>query len=246
MILSDVLGDPLDIIACGPTVPDMSTRKDCIEIISKLNADLDLPVNVMKYLNTQDHSNETLNFSHVSNVIIGNNTVAVDGASSMAQELGYEVIIYNKCLSGEARDVGKLIARLGSDKIPQKSGKSMCILGAGETTVSVHGNGRGGRNQELALSAAIEMDKLSCKRSCLLLSAGTDGQDGPTPAAGAYAFPNLVTMAIAQGLDPMPFLDNNDSFSFYSLFENGKYFVRTGLTGTNVMDLLVLLISENN
>jgi glycerate-2-kinase len=242
----------MDIIACGPTVPDMSTKKDCLEIIEKLKAGLDLPVNVIKYLNSKDDIKETLNFSHVNNIIIGNNTVAVDGASSMACELGYDVTIHNTSVSGEARDVGKMYARLGissvettkpSNNIKDESKKALCILGAGETTVSVHGNGRGGRNQELALAAAIEMNKSCPERNRLLLSAGTDGQDGPTPAAGAYAFPTLVTMATTQNLDAMNYLKNNDSFSFYSRFENGKYLVNTGLTGTNVMDLQVLLLS---
>jgi glycerate kinase len=244
----------MDIIACGPTVPDTSTKRDCLEIVEKLNAGHDLPLNVMEYLNSKDNPREILNFSHVNNIIIGNNTVAVDGASSMAHELGYDVIIYNTYVSGEARDVGKLYARLGISSVEttnlpiaikdlEKSRKAVCILGAGETTVSVHGNGRGGRNQELALAAAIEMNKFPSERNRLLLSAGTDGQDGPTPAAGAYAFPNLVTMATAQSLDAITYLENNDSFSFYSGLENGKYLVNTGLTGTNVMDLQVLLLS---
>lgn len=232
----------------------MSTKRDCLEIVEKLNATHDLPVKVIEYLNSEDYARETLNFSHVDNIIIGNNVAAVNGASSMAHELGYDVIIHDTRLSGEASEVGKLYARLGisSENCTKLSGgvkdldnskKPVCILGAGETTVSVRGDGRGGRNQELALAAAIEMSKTPpSERNCLLLSAGTDGQDGPTPAAGAYAFPNLVTMATSQGLDAMSFLNNNDSFSFYNRFESGKYLVNTGLTGTNVMDLQVLLL----
>ncbi|XP_028403959.1 glycerate kinase-like isoform X2 [Dendronephthya gigantea] len=255
LILSDVLGDPMDIIACGPTVPDTSTKRDCLEIVDRLNARLDLPVNVIKYLSSEFDLRNTveLDFSHVNNIIIGNNTVAVDGASWMAKKLGYDVIIHDISVSGESRDVGEFYARLiscegekqlsGGIKEIGASEKALCILGAGETTVSVHGNGRGGRNQELALAAAIEMNKFSMKRNYLLLSAGTDGQDGPTSAAGAYAFPNMITMATAQGLNAMMYLKNNDSFSFYTQFENGEYLVNTGLTGTNVMDLHVLLSS---
>ena len=245
----------MDIIACGPTVPDMSTKRDCLEIIKKLKVGHDLPVSVIKYINSKENAKESLNFFHVNNIIIGNNRAAVDGASLMAHELGYDVIIHSTSVNGEARDVGKLYAKLGISPtetteqsveikdLVDKSKKSVCILGAGETTVSVHGNGRGGRNQELALAAAIEMNKSQSEGNRLLLSAGTDGQDGPTPAAGAYAFPKLITMAAAQGLDGMAYLENNDSFSFYSQFENGKYLVNTGLTGTNVMDLQVLLLS---
>ena len=247
----------MDIIACGPTVPDTSTRKDCLEIVDRLNARHDLPVNVIKYLSSECDLRNTVepDFSHVNNIIIGNNTVAVNGACWMAKKLGYDIIIHNTSVSGESRDVGEFYARLlfSEEKRQLSEGikglsaseseKAVCILGAGETIVSVHGNGRGGRNQELALAAAIEMSKLSSKRNHLLLSAGTDGQDGPTPAAGAYAFPNMITMATTQGLNAMAYLKNNDSFSFYSKFENGKYLVNTGLTGTNVMDLHVLLLS---
>lgn len=240
----------MDIIACGPTVLDMSTKKDCLEIVEKLNARDNLPRNVLKYLNSSSTSNKNLDFSHVNNIIVGNNIMAVDGATLMARELGYVAIIHSTHVSGAARDVGKLYAELAvSSKERARyfqdfdSNKRVCILGAGETTVVVRGSGQGGRNQELALAAAIEMNELRCERHCILLSAGTDGEDGPTQAAGAYAFPTLVTSAATQGLDAKTYLERNDSFSFYSRFENGRYLVNTGLTGTNVMDLQVLLLS---
>lgn len=263
LILSDVLGDPLDIIACGPTVPDMSTRSDCLHVIEKLNAFHDIPTNVIKYLSTaREVLRKPADFSHVQNIVVGNNKVAIDEAASMAEKMGYTTFIHSINVSGEARDVGQFYANLGApsngninpeytsreleNTIKQCSvqNKPVCILGAGETTVSVKGSGQGGRNQELALAAAVEMSKTITKRNILLLSAGTDGQDGPTPAAGAYAFPHLVTMATSQHLDPLLFLNNNDSFTFYNQLHNGQFLLKTGLTGTNVMDLQIWLSSS--
>lgn len=204
----------------------------------------------MNYLNCDEQvETSSVGFNHVYNVIVGNNVNAIEGASLAAQELGYKVEVYNTTVRGEAREVGKLYAKLahmnsscGDDEKQNK--KSLCIISSGETTVFVHGSGRGGRNQELALAAAIEMDKLpKFKRNALLLSAGTDGQDGPTPAAGAYAFQNLITNATEDGLDPLTHLNYNDTFTFYNGFKGGEYLVKTGLTGTNVMDLHILLFS---
>ena len=131
--------------------------------------------------------------------------------------------------------------------------KPVCVIAAGETTVNVRGKGRGGRNQQLALSAAIEMDRLVSLGSLTddnqkegvfqLLSAGTDGQDGPTPVAGAMADPHLMSRAFEQSLNPQQYLQENDTFSFFSRIDQGRNLVNTGLTGTNVMDLQVMLIN---
>lgn len=262
LILSDVLGDPLDIIACGPTVPDMSTKSDCLQVIEKLGAYHDIPSNILKHLDVaRDVPKETTKYSHVQNVVIGNNKIAVDAGVCMAEKLGYHVVIHSTNVCGEARDVGRFYASLGApfneannsteelsdiaSKLRSVTNKPFCILGAGETTVSVKGSGQGGRNQELALAAALEMSKhQSTERNVLLLSAGTDGQDGPTPAAGACAFPQLVSMAASQGVNALEFLNNNDSFTFYNELDKGQYLVKTGLTGTNVMDLQILLSSS--
>lgn len=128
--------------------------------------------------------------------------------------------------------------------------KPVCIIGAGETTVTLKGKGIGGRNQEMALALAIDVNEkleqfcnVENKGGLVLLSAGTDGQDGPNPAAGAMADPYQVTEAREDGLDAKQFLEDNDSFSFYSKFKNGRDLVVTGLTGTNVMDVQILLVS---
>ena len=281
LILSDVIGDPLDIIASGPTVPDPSTPDDCLEIFKKLNAEKRIPEAVIQYLQQTERKAENQGnvkldeFPHVQNVIVGSNRFAVDAAVKRAKDLGYAPIILSTTLSGEAREVGKMFSDVShlawngclsktspsSDIIltsnivneilsAGKERKPLCVIGAGETTVTLKGKGTGGRNQEMALALAVDVNKnierYSIKESqggLVLLSAGTDGQDGPTPAAGAIADAYQVTEAIKEGLNPEEFLENNDSYSFYSKFKNGRDHVMTGLTGTNVMDIQVLLVS---
>lgn len=281
LILSDVIGDPLDIIASGPTVLDSSTPSDCLEIFKKLNAEKKIPDAVIEYLQQAERKAENHNsvildeFPHVQNVIVGSNRFAVDAAVTRAKGLGYAPIVLSTTLSGEAREVGKMFSDVGhlawngclsktspssesvlTSKIvneilsAQKDKKPICVIGAGETTVTLKGKGTGGRNQEMALALAIDVnqniERYSTKENqggLVLLSAGTDGQDGPTPAAGAIADAHQVTEARKEGLNPEEFLENNDSYSFYSKFQNGRDHVITGLTGTNVMDIQVLLVS---
>lgn len=276
LILSDVIGDPLDIIASGPTVPDPSTPADCLEIFKRLNAQKKIPDPVIQYLQqAQQRTGNHDEFPHVQNVIVGSNQFAVDAAVKRAEGLGYAPIVLSTTLSGEAREVGKMFADVGylawdaclmkrspsSESVltsnivnqilsARKSKKPLCIIGAGETTVTIRGKGKGGRNQEMALALALDVDKNIDRYSSngnqgglVLLSAGTDGQDGPTPAAGAIADPYQVNEATKEGLEPEEFLENNDSYSFYSKFQNGRDHVMTGLTGTNVMDIQVLLVS---
>ncbi|KAL9973243.1 hypothetical protein ACROYT_G019670 [Oculina patagonica] len=278
LILSDVIGDPLDIIASGPTVPDPSTPADCLEIFRKLNAEKKIPDPVIQYLQQaqQKAGNQDSEFSHVQNVIVGSNRFAVDAAVKRAEGLGYAPMVLSTTLSGEAREVGRMFSDVGnlawnaclsktspsSESVltsnivneilsARKDKKPVCVIGAGETTVTLRGKGRGGRNQEMALALAIDVNQNIEQYSSngnqggglVLLSAGTDGQDGPTPAAGAIADPFQVKEAKKEGLDPEEFLGNNDSYSFYSKFQNGRDHVMTGLTGTNVMDVQVLLVS---
>ena len=280
LILSDVIGDPLDIIASGPTVPDPSTPADCLEIFKKLNAEKKIPDAVIQYLQQAERKAEHQNikldeFPHVQNVIVGSNRFAVDAAVNRAEDLGYAPIVLSTTLSGEAREVGKMFSDVGhlawngclSKTTPssesvltshivneilsaRKNKRPLCVIGAGETTVTLKGKGTGGRNQEMALALAIDVNQnidqystMGNQGGLVLLSAGTDGQDGPTPAAGAIADAHQVTEAREEGLNPVEFLENNDSYSFYSKFKNGRDHVMTGLTGTNVMDIQVLLVS---
>lgn len=283
LILSDVIGDPLDIIASGPTVPNLSTPADCLEIFRKLNAEKKVPDAVIQYLQQAEQNRQSGGFvdpdefPHVQNVIVGSNRFAVDAARKRAESLGYAPIVVSTTLSGEARDVGYMYSDLAylawngtlselsdvskdvlTDDIFNKivsarhAKKPVCIIGAGETTVTLRGKGTGGRSQEMALALAIDVDhnieqfptdKSKNQGGLVLLSAGTDGQDGPTPAAGAIVDPYQVADARNEGLDPKEFLRNNDSYTFYSKFKNGRDHVITGLTGTNVMDIQVLLVS---
>lgn len=284
LILSDVINDPLDIIASGPTVPDPSSPTDCLEVIKKLNAEKKIPDAVIRYLQKEERERNNVTnlkvdeFPHVQNVIVGSNRFAVDAALRRAEGLGYTPVMLSTTLSGEASDVGHMFSDLAyiawngrpsklspvseavlTDNVINQlisargNKKPVCIIGAGETTVTLKGNGRGGRNQEMVLALAIDVnqnieqfssnsDKIS-EGGLVLLSAGTDGQDGPTPAAGAIADPHQFSEALNDGLNPNEFLKNNDSYTFYSKFKNGRDHVITGLTGTNVMDIQVLLVS---
>lgn len=276
LILSDIIGDPLDMIASGPTVLDSSTPTDCLSIIAKLNAEHKVPPVVMQYLkdNEKNASKKDENsFSHVKNVLVGTNRIAVKAAANEAKALGYSPIVASTKLDGVAREVGVGFAnlasvaltgeRLDSDIPPggvelmndnlvneiHSVQKPLCVVGAGETTVNIKGTGIGGRNQEMALSCALRMHNSTLnspnkKKDIVFLSAGTDGQDGPCPAAGALAEPSQVSEAIADGLDPQGSIENNDSFTFYSGFKNGRDHIVTGLTGTNVMDIQVLLVDS--
>ena len=284
LILSDVIGDPLDIIASGPTVPDPSTPADCLEIFKKLNAEKKIPDPVMQYLQKAEQNRkkyghiELEEFPHVQNVIVGSNRFAVDASVKKAEGLGYAPVVISTTLSGEAREVGHMFSDLAylawnghlaklspvseallTDDIVNKitsarnNKKPVCIIGAGETTVTLKGKGKGGRSQEVALALAVNINQnieqfssesnKSSDSGLVLLSAGTDGQDGPTPAAGAIADPHQVREALDDGLNPEEFLANNDSYTFYSKFKNGRDHVITGLTGTNVMDIQLLLVS---
>ncbi|EDO37891.1 predicted protein, partial [Nematostella vectensis] len=275
LILSDVIGDPLDIIASGPTVPDQSNPRDCLEIFRKLKAEEKVPKSVMQYLQgmadqPKPESQNNREFANVHNVLVGTNRIAVKAAAAEAANLGYTPIIASTTLEGEAGEVGKSFANLASialtgNPIPGNSPvadkdltsenvinqikgaqKPLCVIGAGETTVTIKGTGKGGRNQEMVLSSALLMQQaqqiFSKEDGVVFLSAGTDGQDGPTPAAGALATPSQVNEATKHGLSAQEFIDNNDSYTFYSNFLNGRDHVVTGLTGTNVMDIQVLLV----
>lgn len=212
-------------------------------------------------------------FSHVHNFIIGNNQTALDAAAQRATIFNFHPIIITKELQGTANCVGKILIStvaaglqqnmevfnqncdklhlqpdsknklLDGLKDVQNQERKLCLLFGGETTVEVTGTGIGGRNQELALAAAIELHVKKPTKYIVLLSAGTDGIDGPTPAAGAIATASLVDSAKDEGLDPASFLKNNDSYTFYSQVNNGKWLVQTGHTGTNVMDIIIILIS---
>jgi glycerate 2-kinase len=179
-------------------------------------------------------------FQKVYNLVVGNNFLAIKAARKAAQDLGYRPVILSSLVEGETREVAKVHAAIAKEVL--LSGNPVlppaCILSGGETTVTLKGKGKGGRNQEFALAAALEV---AGWEEILMMSAGTDGTDGPTDAAGAFADGKTVSRGKTMGLDPWSFLEKNDSYSFFQKL--GDLLI-TGPTGTNVMDLRIMLVRK--
>jgi glycerate 2-kinase len=174
----------------------------------------------------------------VQNVIVGSNRLAVDAAAQQARALGYHTLVLSTFIEGETRDVARVHAAIAKEICA--TGRPVkppaCVISGGETTVTIRGNGQGGRNQEFALAAALDIAGL---KDVVVLSAGTDGTDGPTDAAGAIANGSTIARAEAKGADAAAYLANNDSYHF---FENLGDLIKTGPTGTNVADVRILLL----
>lgn len=251
-ILSDVIGDPLDVIASGPTAPDSSTFGDACSVIEKYVSRKALPASVVAHLQRGRTAQEpeTIKpnapcFATTQNVIIGSNRLALEAAKRYAAQLGYSTWIINDALQGEARDVARSIAQSVRKELSEmKTGEQRCLLYGGETTVTVRGNGKGGRNQEFALAFALAIEGL---QGVSLLSAGTDGSDGPTDAAGAMVDGATAAQARSLGIDVQSHFDNNDSYNFFQRFDaasNGHSHLKIGPTGTNVMDVQIVLLEK--
>ncbi len=245
LILSDVVGDPLDFIASGPTVPDTTTFHDAIEILRHHGLWKKVPESVRKVLTDGERGaiSETPKpgdkvFKKVHNVVIGNNLTASQAAESSLKKAGLTSLLLTSTLEGEARDVGTVLASVAKEVVlsghPVR--KPAGIVAGGETTVTVLGKGKGGRNQEIALSAALKIDGFD---GVVVGSVSTDGVDGPTDAAGAIADGRTLLRAHDSGLDPREFLANNNS---YVLFSKLGDLVFTGPTGTNVCDVAVVVV----
>ncbi|XP_046749809.1 glycerate kinase isoform X2 [Diprion similis] len=351
LILSDIVGDPIAEIASGPTVYSPKSPEEVISILKKYELFDDLNWNIKAVLTSKDVDdkfllNENDEFKHVKNIIIGNNSIAVEAAKSAALKKGFSPILLRSDLEGNVSDISSAYVRVANlmcmvlDKsldretfvdvikkdpilalpaekvdeiyniIEEATGKGIMLIGGGEPTVIVQGNGVGGRNQELALRFALdwlenikESPRLS-KYDVIMLSAGTDGQDGPTDAAGAFGYPAIgpivhdlhnklraqLHQAMVQRMDepkaetrsvarkkmmdhsstkhtkqertnrecdalalklralekliPENVIKDNDSYNFYSNFKKGKDLLKTGLTGTNVMDLHIICITK--
>ena len=243
LILSDVIGDPLDAIASGPTAPDPTTFKDAITIIDKYRIRAEMPVRIIEILEegAKGKRQETLKesdtiFSLTSNLIIGNNTLALQTAKEKAESYGYVTRIVTSSLSGDVTDAAEFIFGEILKHKNKDSGTKTCLLFGGEPTVKISGEGLGGRNQHLALLMAEKLRELP---RITFLSGGTDGTDGPTDAAGAVIDSDTWQRAKALGLDVEQHITNCDSYNFFRR-EGGL--IVTGPTQTNVMDLLVTLI----
>jgi glycerate 2-kinase len=245
-ILSDVIGDKLDVIASGPTAPDRTTYGDALGVIKRYGLMREIPQSILQVLSlgaageiAETPKEGSPFFSRVENTIIGSNKSALKAAGKKGREMGYEPVILSSDIQGEARVVGRWLA--GKALETQKAlgpFRKVCLLSGGETTVTVKGNGKGGRNMELALAFALEA---AHSTGINLLSAGTDGTDGPTDAAGALADGQTIAKAQAMGLEAEAFLTNNDSYHFFAL---NKDLLITGPTHTNVMDLQIILLES--
>lgn len=249
LILSDVIGDDLDIIASGATAADRGTFSDCMNILTRYKLLEEAPGAVVAHLQAGCNGQvpetvklESGTFERVSNHIVGSISEALAAAEAKAKALGFNTLILSSTVQGEAREIAKVLS-----SIAREVGQSdrpvcapACLLCGGETTVTLHGSGKGGRNMELALAAGIELDGLS---DTLLLSAGTDGTDGPTDAAGAFASGNTLKRGVAQSISAHHHLVENNSYPFFKLLDD---LLITGPTRTNVMDLQVLLIDTQS
>jgi len=246
LMLSDVVGDPMDIIASGPTVPDESTFEDAYAIIQKYTLEEKIPNIVCGFLRSgkmgeieETPKNGNKIFDNTQNVIVGSNKIALDAAEKRAKDLGYNTIVLSSLVEGESRDVAKFFAAIAKEvsRTGTPVSKPACIIAGGETTVTIRGKGKGGRNQEFALSAAMEIE--GCE-GVVILSAGTDGTDGPTDATGAIVDFNTCKAAREKfRLNPDEFLNKNDSYNFFK--KTGEHII-TGPTMTNVMDIMISLI----
>jgi hydroxypyruvate reductase len=241
LAVSDVVGDDMSVIASGPTVPDTSTYEEALQVLYRHGLWHDVPAPVRDHLaaGARGRRPETPGpddpcFDAGRTVLVGRNATALAAARAAAEERGYRVRTVTSDVEGEARTVGR---RHVETMLATPVDEPTCWLWGGEPTVTVTGDGTGGRNQEVALGAALALEGAS--QNAILLSGGTDGIDGPTDAAGAWALPDTAARARAAGCDPEQHLDTNNA---YPLFDALDQLIRTGPTHTNVMDVHVGLV----
>jgi hydroxypyruvate reductase len=237
LVLSDVIGDPLDVIASGPTAPDPSTFADALAVLERRGVAPRVAPSVRARLHAGARGaiEETPKpgdplFDHVVNLVIGNNALVTDAAVATATALGYRAHLLTRSLEGEAREVARDLVRRADDLVPPAS-----LVAGGETTVTVRGAGRGGRCQELALAAAIE---IAGRDDVVVLAAGTDGTDGPTDAAGAVVDGGTVARAARAGFDARAALADNDAYPLLTATADA---IVSGPSGTNLLDLYLVL-----
>lgn len=245
LMLSDVVGDKMDVIASGPFVPDSATFKDVWKIFNKYNLK-DIPSAIHEHMKTglngqiseTPKENDKI-FNRVFNFIVGSNILALESASATAKKLGYETLILSSMVEGETREVARVHTAMAKEIV--KTGRPIpppaCIISGGETTVTIRGDGLGGRNQEFCLAACMDLVELPPR--VVILSGGTDGNDGPTDAAGAMVDPFTVTRGKDAGMEAAEFLNRNDAYHF---FEKTEDLLMTGPTNTNVMDVRLVLV----
>jgi hydroxypyruvate reductase len=235
LVLSDVVGDPLDVIASGPTMPDPTTVADAQAVLERYGIWTGRAAPFQETPKPGDPA-----FERVQHVIVGSNRLAALAAVEQARQLGFDALLLSTYVEGEAREVARVAAALakGMRGHGDPLSRPACLVWGGETTVTMRGEGKGGRNQELALASALALDGWP---GVLVMALATDGTDGPTDAAGAVITGETVARARALGLDPQAALDANDSYPFFDALGD---LILTGPTGTNVNDLLFVLVGE--
>lgn len=245
LMLSDVIGDPMDVIASGPTVPDTSTFQTCMDILAKYELVDRVPDSVRsRFENGVEGAIEDTpkpgdaDLSKVHNLVVGSNGLAVQAAAEKAKALGYNTLVLSTRVEGEAREVAYVYAGIAKEIVSSRQPLSppACVISGGETTVLVRGDGKGGRNQELALSAALQLQGWD---DVVLMSGGTDGTDGPTDAAGAIVDGQTIARANAENVSALEHLKNNDAYHFFKPLDD---LIMTGATGTNVADVAFVLV----
>lgn len=250
LILSDVVGTPLDAIASGPTVPDRSSFADAWAVLERYGIVEAAPESVRRHLG-RGVAGEIADtpkpgdpiFERVNNVVVGDNAIAGRAAVERARALGYESALLTTFIQGEAREIGRALAGLAQGMVTGQSSYAApaCLVLGGETTVTIRGGGKGGRNQELALSAGLALSGYGLPegREVAVVSLGTDGTDGPTDAAGGIATQTTLARAKAAGLDAHAALRNNDSYPLLAALGD---LILTGPTQTNVNDLMLVVV----
>jgi hydroxypyruvate reductase len=235
----------MDVIASGPFVPDKSTFKEAWDILEKYGLK-DIPGTVQEHLKAgikgripeTPKDNESV-FENVFNFVVGSNIIALQAARDKAEKKGYQSLILSSMVEGETREVARVHAAIAKEivKTGHPISSPACIISGGETTVTIHGDGLGGRNQEFCLSAALDLLELPPR--VVILSGGSDGNDGPTDAAGAMVDPYTVRRGKELGMKAIDFLINNDAYHF---FKKTNDLLMTGPTNTNVMDVRLVLV----
>jgi hydroxypyruvate reductase len=244
LMLSDVIGDSLDVIGSGPTVPDGSTYGDARTILARYGILDKVPASVSQWigdgcggLNEETPKPGDPVFRKTQNLVVGSNRLAVDAAAKKARDLGYRTLVLSTFIEGETRDVARthaaILKEIRANSRPLKP--PCCVVSGGETTVTIRGSGLGGRSQEFVLAAAIDLADMP---GATVLCGGTDGTDGPTDAAGAIADGETARRAREMNLNPRDFLARNDSYHFFDALGD---LIKTGPTRTNVMDVRLLL-----
>jgi glycerate 2-kinase len=245
LVLSDVVNDPLDVIASGPTVPDPSTYRDALGVLERYGIATKVPNRIIDFLRAgmQGKHPDTPKpgdalFDCVYNVVVGSNRLAAEAAARQAQLEGFHPMLLTTSLQGEASQVGRILSAIAKEVIISGNPvqRPACLLAGGETTVTVHGNGTGGRNQELALGAVEDLAGL---HEVAIVTLATDGGDGPTDAAGAVVSGETLKRAQSIGLSPADFLARNDAYHFFAKLGD---LLQPGPTQTNVNDLALVFI----